>query len=76
MADDRDRADRVEFVRRLVLARCPELSMADLEVAFGNGDSDRFDDVLVQIADTVGETIQELEQRLDRLERGLPWRVH
>jgi hypothetical protein len=37
MADDHDRA---EFVRRLVLARCPELSLADLEAAVGDGAGD------------------------------------
>jgi hypothetical protein len=30
MADDRDRDDtRAEFVRRLVLARCPEVTLAE-----------------------------------------------
>ena len=43
MADDRDRADiRAEFVRRLISCRCPEVTLADLELAFGDGaESDR-----------------------------------
>jgi hypothetical protein len=85
MADDHDRA---EFVRRLVLARCPELSLADLEAAFGDGAGDQTaaafaDDasdhnasVLAEIANAVADAIEALEERLTELEKGLPWRVH
>jgi hypothetical protein len=74
MADDRDRAN---FVRRLVLARCPELTWSDLEIAFGDcAGSDRTADVLISIADAVGDAITALEERLDILEQGLPRRVH
>ena len=78
MADDSDRANiRAEFVRRLVLARCPELSLADLEAAFGDGaEPDHSADVLVSIAYAVTDAIEAHEERLTELERGLPWRVH
>ena len=71
MADDRDRAN---FVRRLVLARCPELTMADLEDVFGEA-PDAIASVLAEIADAVGGAIEALEERLDVLERDLPRRV-
>lgn len=74
MAGDRDRA---EFVRRLVSARCPELSIADLEDAFGDGAApDASASVLTEIADAVAGAIEALEERLDILEKDLPRRVH
>jgi hypothetical protein len=73
MADDHDRA---EFVRRLVLARCPELSTADLKDAFGDSAAPDRADVLAEIANCVTDAIEELEERLDKLEKDLPRRVH
>jgi hypothetical protein len=73
MADDHDRA---EFVR-LVSARCPELSIADLEDPFGDGAApDASASVLAEIADAVAGAIDALEERLDILEKDLPRRVH
>jgi hypothetical protein len=59
------------------------LSLADLEIAFGEGDSVAFADdapdasasVLAEIADAVTDAIEALEERLDRIERGLPGRL-
>jgi hypothetical protein len=69
----RQRGDgRVDFIRRLVLARCPEITLDDLEAAFGHGAGpDRAADALAEIADA----IVSLEKQLTELERGLPWRV-
>jgi hypothetical protein len=87
--DDREgnRDDmRAEFIQRLVLGRCPELSADEIAAAFADAvfaDAAFADDaadanasVLVEIADAVNDAIEALEERLDELERGLPWRVH
>ena len=62
-----ERPASAEAIRAMVRARCPELSLADLEAAFGAG---RTDDVLSEIADAVTEAIEVLEARLERLEQG------
>ena len=66
----RETLGRVETIRGLVQARCPELSVKDLELAFGGAS-----DVLAEISDAVADAIEALEERLDRIERGLPGRV-
>jgi hypothetical protein len=55
-----------EGIRQLVRARCPELSLRDLEMAFSDS---RTDSVLAEIADCVTDAIEELEARLDSLEQ-------
>ena len=56
-----------DFVRRLVVARCPELSLDEIEAAFGM-DYTYTDDVLAEIADAVTDAVEAFEARLDRLE--------
>ena len=91
MAARRRDDSRSEFVRRLVRARCPEVTMDDLEAAFGDSANDDeeigaayADDavdpnagVLAQIADAIADAIEALEERLTALERDLsPRRRH
>ncbi len=54
-----------EGIRQLVRARCPELSLRDLEMAFSDS---RTDNVLADIADAVTDAIETLEARLDVIE--------
>ena len=61
-----------EAVRRLARARCPELSLGDLEMAFSDS---RTDNILANIADAVTDAVEVLEARLDHIERGLPGRL-
>ena len=55
------RPGAAEAIRQLVRARCPELSLRDLEMAFSDS---RTDNALAEIADAV----EMLEARLDVLE--------
>ena len=81
MADDRDRAN---FVRRLVGCRCPELTLDDLELAFGGSEGIAFaDDApdpnasdLAEVAGAIADAIEALEERLTILEQDVPRRVH
>lgn len=57
-----------EAIRRLVISRCPELSLRDLEMAFCDAHTD---DVLVEIANAVTDAVEVLEARLDRMEERL-----
>ena len=73
----RQRGDsRSEFVRRLVLERCPEATEKEIAAAFPDDAPDASAGVLAEIADAVTDAIEALEARLSELERGLPWRVH
>ena len=49
--------------------------MADLEDAFGDS-ADANASVLVEISDAVTDAIEALEERLDKLEKDVPRRVH
>jgi hypothetical protein len=73
MADDRDRA---EFVRRLVLERVPEATEEEIAAAFPDEAPDANADILAEIANAVTDAITALEERLDKLEKDLPRRVH
>jgi hypothetical protein len=55
-----------EAIRQLVQARCPELSLCDLEAAFCDAHTD---DVLVEIANAVTDAVEVLEARLDALDQ-------
>jgi hypothetical protein len=63
-----------DFVRRLVVARCPELSLDEIEAAFGM-DYTYTDDVLAEIADAVTDAVEAFEARLDRLEGNVSRRL-
>ena len=82
----RQRGDeRVDYLRRLVLSRCSELTADEIAEAFTDdeigatyADAAEPDQaaILTEIADAVTGAIEALETRLDELERALPWRVH
>lgn len=55
-----------KIIRQLVQARCPELSLAGLELVFGGVYADN---VLTEIADAVTDAIEVLEARLDVIEQ-------
>jgi hypothetical protein len=58
-------ADDVDYVRQLLGHRVPELSEPEIiEALFENG-------VLADIAEAVGDVIEAMEARLDRIEEGL-----
>ena len=68
---DADTDDRRERLRRLILARCPEISLADLDYlaapeSVSGVESEPMVDVMAQVA----EIIEMLEQRLESLENG------
>jgi hypothetical protein len=65
----------LECLRRLVLARRPELTLDDLKAAFGGDAWSNFNaSVLAEIADAVTDAIEALEARLGGVEQSLPRR--
>jgi hypothetical protein len=62
-------ADRAAYVRRLILARCPELSEADL-AALGDAAPDP-DALPPTIGEQILDVIGHMMDRLDRIERAV-----
>lgn len=56
--------DDIEYLRRLILARCPEKSETDLAEFAGAGDG-----ALVEFAEAVSEALDLFEERLGEMER-------
>jgi hypothetical protein len=65
---DHTQLDRADFVRRVIAARCPELSDEDLALIGGTILSREVGQLIASVLDDLDTRIGELEQRLEERE--------
>jgi hypothetical protein len=71
---DGDAKPRVAYIRRLILARCPEVTTADLDDLTAPESAEPAPAPMVVVMNQIADIIALLEARLDRLENS-EWRL-